>query len=148
MSWTRPLLALTTIMLALTAAALARAQSGEQDSLRPAVPFEARLVKPTDANLRRTIEGRLNAMGFNHAVGSRSDDLLHDCESDVVPSRDSWRDYDRLGEDYAAAGDARRAIACYDKSLTLNPDNEAGFTRLVRLQNQEAVRQSSRYSPH
>jgi tetratricopeptide (TPR) repeat protein len=182
MSCTRPALVLAAVTLALTAAALARAQSAIQDTIKPAVPAEARLSKPANTDIRRAIRmedsskgwttsqswnlgidsssrrdaaswrfrGLLvetwpNAMGFTHASGSSSDDLLHSCESAVVPSRDSWRDYDRLGEAYAAAGDARRAIACYDKSVTLNPDNEAGLAKLLRLQNQNAVRQ---YSPH
>jgi tetratricopeptide (TPR) repeat protein len=95
---------------------------------------------------RLAIEGWPTAMGFAHGRGT-SADVLESCESAASPGRDSWKDHDRLAQSYAAVGDTKHAIACYEKSLALNPDNESGLSTLTRLQNLDAVRQSS-LSPH
>lgn len=45
----------------------------------------------------------------------------------------SWNAYDSLGEGYALAGNKKLAIANYEKSLELNPANEAGKKALAIL---------------
>lgn len=51
--------------------------------------------------------------------------------------------YRRLGDAYAAAGHARRAIKSYEKSVALDPEDDAAQAALAKLWNQEAVSRSS-----
>jgi tetratricopeptide (TPR) repeat protein len=46
---------------------------------------------------------------------------------------DSWNCYDSLGEALLRAGDTDEAVAMYEKSLALNPDNDNGREVLARL---------------
>ena len=48
----------------------------------------------------------------------------------------SWNAYDSLGEAYAAAGQKDLAIHNYERSLSLNPKNEAGTAALAKLRPQ------------
>ena len=59
-----------------------------------------------------------------------------------------WKLYHRLGDAHAAAGNTQLAIRCYEKSVVLNPENDAGFASLMRLQNQDALRRSSPHPEH
>ena len=47
--------------------------------------------------------------------------------------RESWNTYDSLGEAYAKAGDTALAIQNYEKSVQLNPKNEARIAALAKL---------------
>jgi glyoxylase-like metal-dependent hydrolase (beta-lactamase superfamily II) len=51
----------------------------------------------------------------------------------VVLYPDSWNVYDSLAESCMNRGDDELAVAYYEKSLDLNPDNENGFNMLRRL---------------
>jgi len=44
--------------------------------------------------------------------------------------------YDSLGEAYAAAGRRAEAIAAYQRSVELNPDNANGVAALARLRSE------------
>src|SRR5215210_3805978 len=61
-------------------------------------------------------------------------------ESNAAPVPNVWRLYHSLGEIYAAAGDTKLAIRCYEKSVLLNPEDESGLSSLVKLPNQDAIR--------
>jgi tetratricopeptide (TPR) repeat protein len=45
----------------------------------------------------------------------------------------SWNAFDSLGEAYLNAGDTAKAIANFEKSLVLNPENKNGKDMLARL---------------
>ena len=46
---------------------------------------------------------------------------------------DSWTGYDRLGKAFARLDKPTEAIACYRKSLVLNPSNEQTSAQIERL---------------
>ena len=45
----------------------------------------------------------------------------------------SWNVHDSLAEAYAEDGQKQRAIASYEKSIALNPDNANGVEMLRKL---------------
>jgi tetratricopeptide (TPR) repeat protein len=52
---------------------------------------------------------------------------------------ESWNVYDSLGEALLAAGDHESAIAMYEKSLEINPDNTNGKDMLERIRKEISV---------
>jgi cytochrome c-type biogenesis protein CcmH/NrfG len=45
----------------------------------------------------------------------------------------SWNAFDSLGEAYEIAGEIKPAIANYEKSVQLNPDNESAKKKIKAL---------------
>jgi tetratricopeptide (TPR) repeat protein len=52
---------------------------------------------------------------------------------------ESWNVYDSLGEALLAAGDREAAIAMYEKSLEINPENTNGRDMLEQIRNEASV---------
>jgi CubicO group peptidase (beta-lactamase class C family) len=79
-------------------------------------------------------ESELNSLGY-FFLGQRRNlpAAVAVFEEIVRLHSDSWNAYDSLGEAYAAAGDRTRAIASYERSLALNPQNTNARTALDRL---------------
>lgn len=50
---------------------------------------------------------------------------------------DSWNVWDSLGEVYVAAGKVAEAIAAYERSLKLNPENRSGIDSLTLLRSKK-----------
>jgi len=85
------------------------------------------------------MEAEFNARGYNFL---RQDKVaqattLFEITVDLYP--DSWNAYDSLGEALMTAGDREAAIAMYEKSMELNPDNTNGRDMLVRLREEASV---------
>lgn len=68
-------------------------------------------------------ENQLNQLGYTLMRYNRTDDALavFHLNAEVFPS--SWNVYDSLGEAYLNTGDREQAMAFYQKSLNLNPEN-------------------------
>ena len=78
-------------------------------------------------------EGRLNTIGYQ-ILGRKMPGpaaILFRLAVELYPN--SWNAYDSLGEALAAKGDVAEAIKSYEKSLSLNPKNEAGAKKLLQL---------------
>ncbi len=78
-------------------------------------------------------EQRMNVEGYRRLQTGRIDDAIELFKLNVRAYPESWNVYDSLAEGYAARGDTELAIANYEKSLELNPDNAAGRRRLEEL---------------
>ena len=76
----------------------------------------------------------LNGLGHRLLGQDRTDDALAIFRLNAEMHPDDWNVYDSLGEVYAAKGETEKAIAFYQKSLQLNPDNDDAVAKLRELQ--------------
>jgi tetratricopeptide (TPR) repeat protein len=81
----------------------------------------------------RLDEGALNALGYQLLSRNRVADAISVLELNVAEYPKSWNCYDSLAEAYARAGQTGLAIENYERSLTLNPQNENGAEALKKL---------------
>ena len=75
----------------------------------------------------------LNTLGYRLLRDGQIEDAITTFELNVAEYPDASNPYDSLGEAYLAAGDTARAIANYQRSVELNPDNTNGVAVLERL---------------
>jgi CubicO group peptidase (beta-lactamase class C family) len=80
----------------------------------------------------------LNSLGYRLLGAERFDDAIQIFTLNVEEYPDAWNPYDSLGEAYMRAGNLEMAIAYYEKSLQLNPDNSGGLAMLERIRTQLA----------
>ncbi|MDQ6829449.1 MAG: hypothetical protein M3081_11335 [Gemmatimonadota bacterium] len=78
-------------------------------------------------------EAEVNALGYRLLQEKRVADAVGVLEMNVALYPKSSNAYDSLAEAYAASGDSSRAIANYDKSLALDPNNTNAVTWLKKL---------------
>jgi CubicO group peptidase (beta-lactamase class C family) len=78
-------------------------------------------------------ESRINAIGYVLLQKKRLPEAIAAFERNVRRFPESWNAYDSLGEAYAAAGDREKAIAAYQRSLDLNPQNANAAAMLKTL---------------
>lgn len=77
-------------------------------------------------------EGGLTRLGYNF-LPEHAQTAIKIFTLNAKLHADSWNAYDSLGEAYMDAGDRKRAIANYRKSLDINPDNENATRKLKEL---------------
>jgi len=75
----------------------------------------------------------LNSLGYRLLGAGRIQDAIAVFELNVAEYPEASNPYDSLGEACLAAGDTARAIANYQRSLELNPDNPGGRAVLERI---------------
>ena len=80
-------------------------------------------------------ENRLNNIGYRFLGEKKLQEAIAVFKLNVALYPQSWNVYDSLGEAYMMNGDKEPAIANYEKSLALNPDNNNGAQMLKRLKN-------------
>ena len=80
-----------------------------------------------------TPEQSINRAGYDLMESGKLQEAIELFKVNVRFYPESWNVYDSLGEAYAAAGDTALAIQNYEKSVQLNPKNEAGKTALTKL---------------
>ena len=78
-------------------------------------------------------EVEVNAWGYGLLRGGDTKSSVAILRLNAELHGDSWNAFDSLGEAYAQAGDATTAVACFRKSLTLNPHNTNAAAWLKRL---------------
>jgi len=78
-------------------------------------------------------ENELNALGYQLLQRGRVDDAIVIFRLNVEAYPEAFNPYDSLGEAYMAAGQNELAIANYQRSLELNPDNTNAVSMLGRL---------------
>ena len=78
-------------------------------------------------------ESALNRLGYALLGERRTDDAVAVFEMNAQAFPESWNVHDSLGEALAARGDRKRAIASYERSVQLNPNNANGVAALERL---------------
>ena len=80
-----------------------------------------------------TPEHSINRAGYELMESGKRHEAIELFKLNVRLYPESWNVYDSLGEAYAAAGDTALAIQNYEKSIQLNPKNEAGKAALAKL---------------
>lgn len=78
-------------------------------------------------------EADFNALGYKFSGENRIKFALYVFETYTRLYPDSWNAWDSFGEIAAKAGRKEQAIACYRKSLELNPGNKNGREMLEKL---------------
>jgi CubicO group peptidase (beta-lactamase class C family) len=78
-------------------------------------------------------ERQLNAIGYVLLRRKRLPEAVAAFQLNVRRFADSWNAHDSLGEAYAAAGEREKAVASYERSLLLNPQNANAAEMLKKL---------------
>jgi imidazolonepropionase-like amidohydrolase len=86
-----------------------------------------------DPLLATFVENEMNEQGYRLLKSGKVDEAIVQFERarDLFPR--SFNTWDSLGEAWMTRGDKDKAIACYEKSLELNPANANGTAMLKRL---------------
>jgi len=80
-------------------------------------------------------ERRINEIGYVLLQRKRISDAVAVFQVNTRRFPESWNAFDSLGEACAAAGDRAKAIASYERSLQLNPQNANAAEMLEKLRN-------------
>jgi CubicO group peptidase (beta-lactamase class C family) len=83
-------------------------------------------------------ETQVNRVGYWLLAKDRAKDAVSVFELNTSAHPESWNAWDSLGEAYAAADQRDRAIAAYEKSVALNPENGNGREALKKLRDATA----------
>ncbi|MEO5741462.1 MAG: DUF4440 domain-containing protein [Vicinamibacterales bacterium] len=78
-------------------------------------------------------EQSINSAGYGLMAEGKAKEAIELFKMNVQVYPESWNVYDSLGEAYATAGETALAIQNYEKSMQLNPENEAGKAALAKL---------------
>jgi CubicO group peptidase (beta-lactamase class C family) len=78
-------------------------------------------------------ETQVNRVGYWLLAKKRPKEAIAVLERNTAAHPESWNAWDSLGEAYAADGRRDRAIAAYEKSVKLNPENRNGAEALKKL---------------
>lgn len=78
-------------------------------------------------------ENELNRLGYELLQRGMIDEAVVIFELNVTAYPEAFNTHDSLGEAYMTRGDPERAIASYQRSLQLNPDNTNASAMLARL---------------
>jgi len=81
-------------------------------------------------------EGSINNLGYEFLQRENAPMAILIFAFNVEAYPDAFNTYDSLGEAYMVAGQRDLAIANYERSLELNPENENGRQMLARLRGQ------------
>jgi CubicO group peptidase (beta-lactamase class C family) len=84
-------------------------------------------------NEKKIDESGVNQVGYALVAMKRIDDAILIFEQNTVDFPQSWNVWDSLAEAYMDKGDKDKAIADYERSLQLNPDNTNGAEQLKKL---------------
>ena len=97
--------------------------------------FEQRRMQDPQATV--FAEARVNAEGYNYLFNGQVDEACELFRLNVEAYPESANVYDSYGEGLLARGDTARAIVNYEKSLTLNPNNNNAAQVLERIRGQQ-----------
>ena len=75
----------------------------------------------------------INALGYRMLADERFDDAVGVFGLYVELFPQDWNAYDSLGEGYMKSGNVEQAVANYERSLELNPDNDNAVEMLKKL---------------
>ena len=78
-------------------------------------------------------EDELNRLGYQLLQLNQNEAAVKVFQWNVERFPSSWNAFDSLGEAYAKIGNDRQSILNYEKSVELNPKNEAGKERIKQL---------------
>lgn len=81
-------------------------------------------------------EASINGLGYQYLQAGELAMAVAVFQFNAAAFPDSWNAHDSLGEGLAAAGQTQEAIAAYERSLALNPDNTNGRAVLEHLRSE------------
>lgn len=79
------------------------------------------------------IESNMNEVGYKLMTAEKLNEAIEIFKMNTQLNPQAWNTFDSLGEAYAKAGNKKMAIQSYEKSIELNPKNEAGKVALAKL---------------
>lgn len=86
----------------------------------------------------RAVEGRLDQLGRDLSAAKNHHDALEVLKLSAQLFPTSPRVHQSLGEAYAAAGETSRATRSFEKSIALDPKNEAARAALAKLREKKS----------
>jgi glyoxylase-like metal-dependent hydrolase (beta-lactamase superfamily II) len=86
------------------------------------------------------VENEINGYGYIFLQRDMVEQAIELFRINVELFPDSWNSYDSLGEALLRAGETDEAVAMYEKSLELNPENENGREVLARIRSADGTR--------
>jgi len=92
--------------------------------------YTLKKTRPDDYNFS---EGELNRLGYQLLGQNRFDEAVLIFIENVRVFPDSWNVYDSLAEAYMKRGQREKAIENYNKSLSMNPENDNARRMLQRM---------------
>ncbi len=104
--------------------------SGDFEQARAAFDRQRRELPPEKCYFHRV---DINDLGYKMLAAERVDDAVAVFELYVELLAWDFNAYDSLGEAYMIRGDTEKAIANYERSLELNPDNDGAVKMLEKL---------------
>ena len=84
-------------------------------------------------------EAEINAFGYIFLQQEKIEEAIKMFRINVELYPESWNVYDSLGEALLRAGNTDAAVAMYEKSIALNPENTNGKEVLARIQGTEST---------
>lgn len=81
-------------------------------------------------------EADMNRAGYSLLQNEKVKEAIEVFKINVAEFPDSWNTYDSLGEAYMVDGQKENAIANYEKSIVMNPENTNGKEMLAKLREQ------------
>jgi tetratricopeptide (TPR) repeat protein len=94
---------------------------------------QIRLASQTFETNAENREYMLNVTGYELLAEKRIKEAIELFTLVVKLNPNSWNAFDSLGEAYEIAGEIKPAIANYEKSVQLNPDNESAKKKIKAL---------------
>ncbi len=91
-------------------------------------------LKADDTYALREFE--MNRIGYELLQNGKTKEAIEVFKINVAEFPDSWNTYDSLGEGYMEDGQREKAIANYEKSIEMNPQNENGKKMLAKIRAQ------------
>jgi tetratricopeptide (TPR) repeat protein len=82
-------------------------------------------------------ENTLLQVAYQILFAGKTDDAIQVFKLQVQDYPKYWNSYDSIGEAYMKAGQKDLAIANYEKSIELKPDNQNGIDMLKKLRQQQ-----------
>jgi hypothetical protein len=79
-------------------------------------------------------EEELNSFGYMLLYRDEVHEAIEVFQLNVLAYPEAWNVYDSLGEAYMACGETALAKSNYERSIQLNPQNEAGIVQLRKLE--------------
>jgi tetratricopeptide (TPR) repeat protein len=92
-----------------------------------------KMAASSSAPAQPSPEQGINSAGYGLMAQGKLKEAIELFKMNVQLYPESWNVYDSLGEAYANAGETALAIQNYEKSMQLNPKNEAGKAALAKL---------------
>ncbi len=78
-------------------------------------------------------ESEMNQIGYQLLQNGKTKEAIEVFKINVAEFPDSWNTYDSLGEAYMMDRQKEKAIANYEKSIEMNPDNQNGKQMLAKI---------------